>query len=292
MRLAGWIAWSIVSTGAIAAVVAKARHDSADPARCGGELVPFATRCCAQGQHEEHHGCVGAPTHCPTGLSAADEGCVAVASRVFVSGGELRAGAGDWEAEGRVDPHDAAIAPFAIDRVETTEQQWLACVRAGRCASLALSGEPGRAAAGMTRDEAAAYCAFAGGRLPTDDEWTWAAGGARARRYPWGGTGAVCRRGAWGLADGPCGYGASGPELAGVHPDGASPDGILDLAGNVAEWVAPGPHGEAWVRGGSFATALATELRTWERRSIDPSARSRDVGVRCAYSPGRAAVVP
>lgn len=291
MRLGGLLAFSFASTAAIAAVVAKAERDSADPARCG-ELVPAGARCCAAGQHEENGRCAGAPERCPRGLDATDRGCVAAPSRVVIRGGHLAAGAGDWEAEGRVEPHDADVADFAIDRVEATEQSWQACVDAGRCAPLALSGEPGRAVSGMTRDEAAAYCAFRGGRLPTDDEWTWAGGGPKARRYPWGGTGAVCRRGAWGIADGPCGYGATGPELTGVHPDGASPDGVLDLAGNVAEWVAPGPRGEAWVRGGSFATSLATELRTWERRAADPGARARDVGARCAYSPGEAPVIP
>ena len=143
----------------------------------------------------------------------------------MITAGLLRAGAGDWEADGRVTPHDATIEPFEIDAYEVTEERYQECVAAGRCPPLPLTGEPGRALGGIPRAEAESYCGYRGGHLPTEDEWTFAAGGARPRRYPWGDTGAVCRRGAWGLSDGPCGFGFTGPELAGFHPDGASPKG-------------------------------------------------------------------
>jgi len=136
----------------------------------------------------------------------------------------------------------------------------------------------------MTRAEAEAYCAFRGGRLPTADEWSWAAAGAGARRYPWGDTGAVCRRAWWGLNNGPCAFGHIGPELAGLHPDGSTPEGIHDLAGNVSEWVAGAKEdGEGEIRGGSYATQLATDLRTWRAVRVLASHRAHDVGARCAY---------
>jgi formylglycine-generating enzyme required for sulfatase activity len=204
----------------------------------------------------------------------------------------LRAGVGDWEAEGRIRPHEARVVPFELDAFEITEGAYAACVEASRCPPLPLTGEPGRALGGMGRGDAEAYCAFRGGRLPTEDEWTFAAGGGEARRYPWGDTGAVCRRGAWGLADGPCGFGFVAPELAGAHPDGATRTGLHDLAGNVAEWVAS-PDQVGSVRGGSFATSLATELRAWSARLHPAASRSPDVGARCAYDPPSArAVVP
>jgi formylglycine-generating enzyme required for sulfatase activity len=56
---------------------------------------------------------------------------------------------------------------------------------------------------------------------------------------------------------------------------------VLDLAGNVAEWV-EGGAGVGVVRGGSFRDGLATDLRTWRRRAIDPASRPDDVGARCA----------
>jgi formylglycine-generating enzyme len=275
---------------AIGAVVVKARHDSADPARCVG-LVAMGHRCCARGQRIENGVCVGRPAACPAPLSIADRGCVPVAHKAAFSGGMLHAGAGDWEAESRIAPHDALVAPFEIDTTEVTETAYAECQQRGQCAAVALSGEPGRAVSGVTKAEAEALCRFLGGRLPTGDEWTWAAGGARGRRYPWGDTGAVCRRGAWGLRSGPCGFGGDGPEVSGVHPDGATPEGVLDLAGNVAEWISDGNDGAGFVRGGSWASSLATELRTWFVREASPYDRSKEIGARCAYPPSAGSVV-
>jgi sulfatase modifying factor 1 len=290
-----WIAAALVAISAIAivGVVVRARRDSADPARCAG-LVPIENRCCAPGQSLREGHCVGRPAQCPRPLFVEDRGCVAAPSTVWLAGGTLRAGAGDWEAEGRVEPHEAVVAPFGMDAFEITEGAYAECLQAAKCPSLAVSGEPGRAMGGMTRRVVEAYCRFRGGRLPTDDEWTLAAGGIRSRRYPWGETGAVCRRAVWGRTDGPCGVGFTGPELSGAHPDGATPDGdderIYDLAGNVAEWVAArngDPEGRA--RGGSFASALATDLRTWQARRLPADSRSPELGGRCAYDPPTAA---
>jgi sulfatase modifying factor 1 len=277
------VGFSVVAVVAIWLVVTKARRDSADPARCVG-LVPIENRCCAPGQTLRSGRCEGRPSTCPAPLRPTDAGCVTDRARVRIAGGRLRLGAGDWEAEGRIVPHEGDVDPFEIDVFEATEAAYDECVKAKQCLPLAMSGEPGRAMGGLARSDADAYCAFRGGRLPTDDEWTFSAAGAKARRYPWGDTGAVCRRGAWGLQDGPCGFDFAGPELAGAHPDGASPEGVHDLAGNVAEWVA-GPTGQVdgVVRGGSYRAALATELRTWQGRSVPVGARAADVGARCAY---------
>ena len=111
-------------------------------------------------------------------------------------------------------------------------------------------------------------------------------------RYPWGDTGAVCRRAAWGLTRGPCGTGATGPDTVGSHPDGATPLGIQDLAGNAAEWVETFEPCDAGpclgvVRGGSYTTDLATDLRTWVRREIPAESREATVGFRCAYDVSR-----
>ena len=145
------------------------------------------------------------------------------------------------------------------------------------------AGDDNLPAVAMTWDEGKDYCEWSGGRLPTEDEWLAAAAGEKTRRYPWGDTGAVCRRAAWGLATGPCAWGAQQPELAGAHPDGASPEGVLDLAGNVAEW-AVAADGSAEVRGGSFADGAASALRSWQRHALSPDTRSPQVGFRCAQS--------
>jgi formylglycine-generating enzyme required for sulfatase activity len=183
--------------------------------------------------------------------------------------------ASDWEAEGRVAPREANVAAFAIDALEVTRGE------------LDPAGaDHARAANRITREEAASFCRERGGRLPTDDEWTAAAAGSPSRRYPWGDTGAVCRRAAWGLVSGPCAESASaGPDTAGAHPDGNTPTGIHDLAGNVAEWVAGDGRDplRGVVRGGSYRSPLAADLRTWAHQEVDPGTREDWIGFRCAY---------
>ena len=68
--------------------------------------------------------------------------------------------------------------------------------------------------------------------------------------------------------------------MAGARPDGATPEGVLDLSGNVAEWTTerdPSPL----ARGGSFRSVAATDLKSWASEAAAP--RARHVGFRCAY---------
>jgi formylglycine-generating enzyme len=279
------VAVTIAAGALVAAVVLVASSRSEPPARCATGMVALGPRCCGQGQRLDGDRCSGAPRACATGMRVTPAGCVRVTFPVPIAGGVLRVGTGDWEAQGVVTPYETAVAPFSLDAVEVTEQRWSSCVISGRCAALPFSGEPGRPVAGVTLAEAGAFCRWAQGALPTRDQLAYAAAGRGGRRYAWGDTGAVCRRAAWGLVDGPCGQGARGPELAGSHPDGASPEGALDLAGNVAEWTLPATPDarEAEVRGGSFADSAASALRTWQRRVVPVTTRSPEIGFRCAY---------
>lgn len=182
-------------------------------------------------------------------------------------------GPSDWEAEGRVRPRTVHVDAFSIDRYEFTAGQ-LCKARRRLC-----NEDANRAAYGVAFDEARALCNERGGRLPSEDEWLAAAGGEKPRRYPWGDTGAVCRRAAWRIENGPCASGATGPDTVGAHPDGVTPLGLHDLAGNVAEWVDSTPPS---VRGGSWKTNLATELRTWPKTEMPPVGDAT-TGFRCAY---------
>ncbi len=248
----------------VTAVVVYVGHGSSDVASCGPGFVARGARCLVP------------EATCPPVLAFGPRGCDAPSARVRVEATKMTLGPSDWEAEGRVTPRTVHVDAFYMDVLEVTVAQ------------LADHAVPdgARAAAAVTRDEAATFCAAHRGRLPTDDEWLAAAAGAAGRRYPWGDTGAVCRRAAWGLATGPCARGATGPDTVGSHPDGASAEGIHDLAGNVAEWVTTPPGARTTsgvVRGGSWKTELATGLRTWQRMEIDVTARDPSVGFRCAY---------
>jgi formylglycine-generating enzyme required for sulfatase activity len=270
----------------IALVVIVARSRAEPPARCAEGMIALAARCCGDGQTLCGSQCAGTPRRCAPGMSVTPEGCVAPPRIVRIDGGTLRIGPGDWEAQGVITPRDAILPPFAIDAFEVNEGRYAECIAARACNPIALEGEPGRAIASVTLDEAERFCAWSGGTLPTADQLGFAAAGQSGRRYPWGDTGVVCRRAAWGLAGGPCGQGAAGPELTGAHPDGASPDGVHDLAGNVTEWARPEPHmppSVAQVRGGSWADSAASTMRSWHFRELPVTTRSAEVGFRCVY---------
>ena len=142
-----------------------------------------------------------------------------------------------------------------------------------------------------TREQAVRYCAWAGKRLCSEDEWTKAARGVDGHLFPWGddppGTvHANCRP-----ADG---QPAEDPSCRDLYPDttapvgsfvaGESPFGALDLAGNVAEWVAddfaPELLTEATARGGTFDDE-AFEQRAYHRWAQMSDTRSVVLGFRC-----------
>jgi formylglycine-generating enzyme required for sulfatase activity len=198
---------------------------------------------------------------------------------IDLPGGTFEIAPSDWETSGAMRARQQRIAPFAIDSIEVTLERWQECAEAGACRPLPVE-EPGLPVRGISPADAQKYCRLLGGRLPTSDEWMWAAAGHASRRFPWGQTGLVCRRAVFGLVDGPCGRGATGPDGAGMRPDGATPEGILDLSGNVAEWTVD-PDGRYVARGGSYRSKVAADLRSWAAESADQAAGH--IGFRCAY---------
>jgi formylglycine-generating enzyme required for sulfatase activity len=271
---------ALVSVGLGAYVVRLAEAERTDPARCGAGLVPTGARCCASGQHLEKGRCAGLPASCPTGLHVAESrnGCAIDAHRVFIAGGTLSP-SNDWQSEGAVVPRDAKVPSFVLDTSEVTVERWQHCARAGACREIDAL-EPGIPVTDVDAKEAEKFCRFEGGRLPTSEEWLFAAMGPEGRRFPWGMTGLVCRRAAFGIEAGPCATGG-GLEISGSRPDGATPTGIQDLSGNAAEWTTE-RDGKMVARGGSYRSTSASTLTSFGFES--PQTRAAHVGFRCAFS--------
>jgi eukaryotic-like serine/threonine-protein kinase len=181
------------------------------------------------------------------------------------------------------------LPAYRIDRTEVTRGMYAACVAARRCpapAGVDLAVDRDLPMTNVTFNEARAFCSFAGGRLPSEDEWEKAARGTDGREFPWGND-VACDKANWGNFDGegPCrGKNPGRPEVVGTRPAGASPYGVLDLAGNVWEWVAGRYDDEPdrrVVRGGSCCSYFV-EPRAANRNAWAPDHRDADLGFRCA----------
>ena len=203
--------------------------------------------------------------------------------------------------------HSVNLDAYWIDQTEVTNAMYAACAQAGKCPAPSDSSSRTHPTyfgntqydhypvIFVTWDDAQAYCAWAGRRLPTEAEWEMAARGTDGRLFPWGNQ-------------------AASPTLAnyannvgdttetGKYPAGASPYGALDMAGNVAEWVndrfagnyyasapadnPPGPStgSNRVLRGGSWNSSLLNMVTTV--RAYGPQSLTHNtIGFRCAASP-------
>jgi formylglycine-generating enzyme required for sulfatase activity len=277
------VAAAVAALASIAISVRFAQSERREPARCPPGLAVQNARCCGVGQLLTTSGqCSGPASACESEMQRDTSGaCVLPDERVTFTGGTSHSSTPDWEGPER-SVHDFSVQPFALDRAEVTLARFQLCSDAGACPKITDESEPGRPVRNVAPSDAAAFCEFAGGRLPTAEEWLFAAAGSTGRRYPWGNTGLVCRRASFGLVNGPCAQAGTGPEFAGARPDGATPEGVLDLSGNVAEWTLE-PDSTFTARGGSYRSELAGDLKSW---SAEPrQTPAPHIGFRCAYAP-------
>lgn len=227
---------------------------------------------------------MGQPLSCPQGarlLRGDQPGCVFSTSKVLIPSGSVLIGPTDWDSVSVVAKQEIAVRSFYLDDAEVQVSRYLACAERKACEELphASELEPGVPVTDLSAEAAERFCRSEGGRLPSAAEWLFAAAGREARRFPWGAHGLVCRRASYGLAKGPCAEGGRGPELTKARPSGQTPVGVFDLVGNVAEWT-KNPDGQVSIHGGSFASTVASELKSWSETA---SQEGPEVGFRCAY---------
>lgn len=203
--------------------------------------------------------------------------------------------------------HPVQLDAYWIYQNEVTNDLYAACVADGACAMPARTDSNTRSdywanpsfanypVIHINWFAAADYCRWAGGRLPTEAEWEKAARGEDGRLFPWGDTMPNAQ-----LANVGDRNGDTRP--AGSYPQGASPYGVLDMAGNVWEWVndwhdvdyfrysplenPTGPDqspngrrvgkGGAWYWAAAFASPAYHDW--WE-----PDNESAETGFRCAF---------
>lgn len=217
---------------------------------------------------------------------------------VEMSSGTFKMGAHQGEPD-EFPVHDVEITGFWIDMTEVRTADYAICVKKKVCREVSGNIEahlkgPQQPVVGVTWRDAKKYCKWVGKRLPTEAEWEYAARSPIFSRFPWKGGFDAKKANTRGDADG-----AKWTSPVGTYTAGQTDYGLLDMAGNVAEWTADwyestyyrnsppkdpkGPSlntGARVVRGGSWADN-EYGVRTTSRNALDPRLGNNTVGFRC-----------
>ncbi len=287
--------------------------------------VPTATNTLAPGETPATPAPTDAPTEAPTDAPTPAPlvaGSTQISSldgmvQLYVPAGEFGMGS-DSAAPDQAPFHAVTLDAFWIDQTEVTVAQYIQCVKAAACSAPLALNSVTRAVYYDNSDyfnfpvifvnwpQAGEYCLSVGRRLPTEAEWEKAARGPDALIYPWGNDYDGRRLNACDINCSATWHATNNDTFArtgtvGVFATGASPYGVLDLAGNVSEWVdayydfrgyfdlptANPPGLESGLtrvlRGGSWLDSPSL-VRAAARLSAVPDARSNVSGFRCAAS--------
>lgn len=248
----------------------------------------------------------------PGGAGAPGSDCPA--GMVQIPGGTFSMGSTD-----EAPVHQVTLSPYCMDRTEVTVGAYGQCVSSGSCPAAPVI----RQTCNGSREDrlehpancvnwtmAHGYCRWRGGRLPTEAEWEFAARGADGRTYPWGNQAPSARLlNAFGsendfrypMYTGSDGWPFTAP--VGSFPAGASPFGVLDMAGNVLEWTSdwhggyasaaatnpsgPSTGSQRVARGGDWDSVHAAWVRASSRLGYGPAGRLSNIGFRCARGVAR-----
>ncbi len=207
--------------------------------------------------------------------------------QVYVPEGTFQMGGLDPRAASDEKPvHRVEMKGYWIDKTEVTNAMFLLCVQEGACSPpQSTSSETNSSyfnnpefsdfpVVNVTWDAARQYCEWAGRRLPTEAEWEYAARGNTVNSYPWGEEAPDDTRANFN-------YMNRDASQVGSYPAGASPNGALDMAGNVFEWTSD------YYDAGYYASSPASnpagpELRTayFNRVARGGSYADNDVEIR------------
>jgi eukaryotic-like serine/threonine-protein kinase len=259
------------------------------------------------------------PGSCPSGM-------------VQIPAGTYWMGSDDGDADEKP-AHQVTLAGFCLDRTEVTAAAYAECTHRGKCSPAPTTADwPGIKEEEKTLDsqfcngtradrqqhpincvdwtQADTYCRAVGKRLPNEEEWEYAARGHDGRMYPWSNappnSNLLNSLGAETVAMGerlghpgwkPMFSGNDGWETTspvGSYPEGASPFGVLDMAGNVWEFTSSG-YSQDYLsqrsndmpvhRGGGWGFGNASFVRTTHRGKSVLAYRGADLGFRCARAP-------
>lgn len=197
--------------------------------------------------------------------------------------------------------HEVVLRPFALDREEVTNARFAAFVeKSGYVTQAEKQGSswhrnvespgsswrqpmgaesshqtyPSHPVVHVSWADAGAFCESEGERLPTEEEWEFAARTDERRVFPWGNRFDELAAN-WNGSD------VDGLQDVGAHPFGETRDGHQDLAGNAAEWTATVVGDEAVIKGGSWIERNPALLRSAARMLEAPDYTGSEVGFRC-----------